>query len=166
MSAFPTRAKLAIVLLAAICTLSSLKLVPDAWEQRAVMAAEPGTSVPAYVARFDEIRKALLGQGVIGYITDQVRDPNRAIAEYHLTQFAMVPVLVTNSWNEKYVIGNFHRPLSPAAVRTKGLEFVHDYGGFVQLLRNRSKRSAARRRSLNGMLVRAAPFALLRNPKR
>ena len=130
------RTKLGMVLLASIAALSSLKLLPDAWKQRAVMAAEPGAGIPAYIARFDAIRNALPSQGVIGYITDQVRDPNRAIAEYHLTQYALAPVLVTNSWNEKYVVGNFHGPLGPGAVKTKGLEFVRDYGGFVQLLRN------------------------------
>jgi hypothetical protein len=103
------------------------------------MAASPGTSVAAYVARFDAIRGALSAHQGVGYITDRVRDPNRAIAEYHLTQFALAPVLVTNSWNEKYVVGNFHGPLSPAAVKRKGLEFVHDYGNFVQLLRNPSR---------------------------
>lgn len=136
MPAFSLRAKLGMALLASLALMSSFKLLLDAWEQRARMAAEPGIGPSAYIHRFDEIRSALPQRGVTGYITDQVRDPNRAIAEYHLTQYALAPLLVANSWNEKLVVGNFHSALGPAAIKTKGLEFVRDYGAFVQLLRN------------------------------
>ncbi|MEO7145404.1 MAG: hypothetical protein ABI165_18060 [Bryobacteraceae bacterium] len=138
MPVFPMRAKVGMVLLGAIAVASILTKLADTYGQYAQVAGQP-SSIPAFTTRFDALRKALPAEGVIGYITDHVGDPNQAIAEYYITQYALAPVLVTNSFDQKFVVGNFHGAMDPAAIKTKGLEFVRDFGNGVELLRNPSR---------------------------
>jgi hypothetical protein len=128
-----------MILLASVALLSSFRLLLEAWGQYAIMADQP-QSVPAFIARFDEFKKAVPKAGTIGYVTDEVRDPNTAIAEYYVTQYALAPLVVENTYtNQRFVVANFHKATPEADLAKRGLALVQDFGNGVELLANRRK---------------------------
>ena len=66
--------------------------------------------VTQFTARYQPVRSLLPDKGVIGYMTDPAAaaDEVNATAEFYLAQYALAPIVVVNSSNQRYVVTNFH----------------------------------------------------------
>jgi len=94
--------------------------------------------VTEFDGRFAALRSLLPPKGIIGYMTDAetpAGDVN-AQAEYHLTQYALAPVLVVNSAHHRFVVGNFHRTVTAGSLRDRGYKLVQSFGNGIVLLEN------------------------------
>jgi hypothetical protein len=94
--------------------------------------------VTEFDSRFVALRMMLPPKGVIGYITDPdtpAADTN-ATAEYHLAQYALAPIVVVNSPEHRFVIGNFHKGVSTGSLRDRGFQLVREFGNGIVLLQN------------------------------
>jgi hypothetical protein len=126
------RTKIAVFGLLAIAVLSIFNLLLDI----------PGLRLPD-IGLFDrtvaEARASLPPTGTIGYYTDYTDAPGAtdALREYHLMQYALAPIVVENSLDQKLVITSLHNPQNP--VRNRNLQLVRDFGSGVRLFRNRTK---------------------------
>lgn len=106
----------------------------------------PKAPVPDGVTDFDGRFAALRGmlppKGIIGYLTDPETAPGdvNAQAEYHLTQYALAPVLVVNSPQQRFVVGNFHRGVTTGGLRDRGFKLVQSFGNGIVLLENEKVR--------------------------
>lgn len=92
--------------------------------------------------RFRELRAMLPPRGVIGYMTDPNVPPGdtNAQAEYYLAQYALAPVLVVNSSEQRYVVGNFHLEIAKGGLRDRGFKLVREFGNGIVLLENEKVR--------------------------
>ncbi|MBL8236892.1 MAG: hypothetical protein JNM66_05705 [Bryobacterales bacterium] len=98
--------------------------------------------VTDFDARFAPLRAMLPAKGVIGYMTDAdtpASDTN-AQAEYHLAQYALAPVLVVRSSEQRFVVGNFHRAVTTGSLRDRGFKLVREFGNGIALLENEKVR--------------------------
>ena len=92
------------------------------------------------VALFDngvaQARPLLPAMGVIGFYND---DPtsNTAATEYHLTQYALAPLVIENNADHPLVVASIHNPQNRVA--NPNLELVRDLKNGFQLLRNKTK---------------------------
>lgn len=88
--------------------------------------------------RFTALRAILPAKGIIGYLTDPDTPPGdtNAQAEYRLAQYALAPLLVVNSPNQKFVVGNFHRAVTTGSLRDRGYKLVREFGNGIALLEN------------------------------
>lgn len=98
--------------------------------------------VTDFNSRFQGLRAMLPPKGIIGYMTDPetpAADTN-AQAEYHLTQYALAPVLVVYSQDHRFVIGNFHKTVTTGSLRDRGFKLVREFGNGIALLENEKVR--------------------------
>ena len=98
--------------------------------------------VTEFDGRFGAVRGLLPPKGIIGYMTDAetpAGDVN-AQAEYHLTQYALAPVLVVKSDQQRFVVGNFHRTVTTGSLRDRGFKLVQSFGNGIVLLENEKVR--------------------------
>jgi hypothetical protein len=106
----------------------------------------PKAPVPDGVTEFDGRFAALRGmlptKGVIGYMTDPETPPAdvNAQAEFHLTQYALAPILVVNSPQQRFVVGNFHKVVTTGSLRDRGFKTVREFGRGIVLLENEKVR--------------------------
>jgi hypothetical protein len=133
-----TRLGLALVLLYALAS-------GAAWLKLAASAA--GRSAPdeisTYERRFHEVRAALPARGVVGYLgrTDSAgRTPAEREASslldfkgYLLAQYALAPVVLIESTEPDFVIGNFDRGKAPST--PAGFRIQRDFGNGLVLFR-------------------------------
>ena len=132
------RVALGLVLLYAVAS-------GGAWIRLAATA--PGRSVPdeisTYELRFQELRAALPAQGVVGYLGrpdptgPTPGEPDVAsllhFKRHLLAQYALAPVLLLESTEPEFVVGNFDPgtvPPTPA-----GFRIVRDFGDGLVLFR-------------------------------
>lgn len=95
-------------------------------------------AVSRHEKRFEELRDALSTHGVVGYVTDQQDGTGftsqRGFDEYVITQYILAPVIVINSREPQFVVGNFSETFSgeprPAL---QGFRLVRDFGDGVVL---------------------------------
>lgn len=94
--------------------------------------------VTEFSQRFSVLRTMLPQRGVIGYMTDADSAPGdtNTVAEYHLTQYAVAPILVVNSIEQRFVIGNFHRVVTAGSLRDRGFKVIREFGNGIALLEN------------------------------
>ncbi|MGB9072935.1 MAG: hypothetical protein WCC22_09725 [Terriglobales bacterium] len=123
------RITLALTLM--LCLLSSLRAVIEAPRPRQLGAMSRAVAQRSD-QRFAELRRAMPGSGVVGYVGEAGES---GVADYYLAQYALAPVVVERSQDHQFVIGNFpaSRPASPPAT-VKGLVLVKDFGNGVLLL--------------------------------
>jgi hypothetical protein len=133
-----TRLGLALVLLYALAS-------GAAWLKLAASAA--GRSAPdeisTYERRFQGVRAALPARGVVGYLgrTDSAgRTPAEREASslldfkgYLLAQYALAPVVLIESTEPDFVIGNFDRGKAPST--PAGFRIQRDFGNGLVLFR-------------------------------
>jgi len=130
----------AILLVAAVSLLSVGRLffqVADFYPK-----APSPDGVTEFEGRFAVLRGMLPPKGIIGYMTDPdtpAADTN-AQAEYHLTQYALAPILVVNSSQQRFVIGNFHRAVTTGGLRDRGFKTLREFGNGIVLLENEKAR--------------------------
>lgn len=126
------RTKIAVAGLLSLLVLSVLNLLLDI----------SGVKLPD-ISTFDKLvsqaRTALPASGTIGYYTDYNDAPNgtNALREYYLMQYALAPVVVEKSTNQKFIITSLHDPQKPVPIRN--LVLMRDFGSGVKLLRNTAK---------------------------
>ena len=104
--------------------------------------APPVDGVTEFDSRFHQLRSLLPPTGMIGYITDPetpAADTN-AQAEFHLAQYALAPVIVVRSPEQRYVIGNFHKVVTAGSLRDRGFKVVREFGRGIVLLENEKRR--------------------------
>ena len=89
-------------------------------------------NVGGYERRYAGIRPLLPRRGVVGYLSDRMD----AHEQYVLTQYALVPLVVSRSPEHAVVVGNFFDPRTgPTLARKHGLVVVRDFGQGLLLLR-------------------------------
>ena len=88
--------------------------------------------------RFAAVKALLPARGVVGYIGEPGEG---AKGDYYLAQYALAPLVVDDSTNHRFVVGNFR---SAAAVPSGSenpqlvkLQLVKDFGDGVFLFTNR-----------------------------
>ncbi|MBI2687540.1 MAG: hypothetical protein HYX27_14600 [Acidobacteria bacterium] len=88
--------------------------------------------------RFQALRSMLPPKGIIGYMTDPDTPANdtNAQAEYYLTQYALAPIVVVNSPDQRFVVGNFHNAVTTGSLRDRGFKLVREFGNGIALLEN------------------------------
>jgi hypothetical protein len=128
--------------------LASLGTVGDLFRRVAdVYVAAPAVdSVTEFTSRFDGLRQMLPSKGNIGYMTDPdtpAEDAN-ALAEFHLAQYALAPVIVVRSDQQRYVVANFHRQVSTGSLKDRGLVLVREFGKGIALFENERMRGSGR----------------------
>jgi hypothetical protein len=79
--------------------------------------------------RFAALKTALPKQGIVGYMGS-----SSSPADYYLAQYALAPVVVDNSTDHPWVVGNFTDSVPVAPLKDwNGLELVKDFGKGVML---------------------------------
>lgn len=133
-----TRIGLALVLLYGLASAA-------AWVKVAASArGRPATDeISAYESRFQELRTALPSSGVVGYLghpdpggpTLGERDAASLLhfKRYLLAQYALAPVVLIESTEPEFVVGNFDPGTSPTA--PAGFRVVRDFGQGLVLFR-------------------------------
>lgn len=133
-----TRIALALVLLYALASgAACLKLAASA-------RSRPATDeISAYEARFQELRTALPARGVVGYLGHPDpggRSPGERDAasllhfkRYLLAQYALAPLVLIESTEPEFVVGNFDPGTTTTA--PAGFRIVRDLGQGLVLFR-------------------------------
>jgi hypothetical protein len=129
------RAKGGVLLVIMMCLLSSWRLLKQAGQLHPGFSGEDTQSL--YDKRFDDLRKMLPKHGVVGYFGDSQTD-QPGVAHYYLTQYALAPLVVDNSIDHHFVVGNFADPNSTVPMN-HDLVLVRDFGNGVILLENRMR---------------------------
>jgi hypothetical protein len=124
---------LAVAILLSIAVLSVAGQLLNLVQQSSI----PGVSeqIPAFLARFNELRKELPARDEIGYINDAAPDATIRQEEYYLTQYALAPAMIVDSPDKALVVANFHQPADQALLKARRLTVVRDFGTGVLLLR-------------------------------
>ena len=137
-AALRTRMAVALVLLYALASAT-------AWVKTAATArGRPATDeISAYDSRFQELRTALPASGVVGYLghpdpggpTPGERDAASLLhfKRYLLAQYALAPVVLIESTEPEFVVGNFDPGAVPSA--PEGFRIVRDFGQGLVLFR-------------------------------
>jgi hypothetical protein len=132
-SGYPVRIKLAIFLLLVAVLISGTSMM------REIQFVSPSRlqadSVSSYQSRFEALRRVLPRHGLIGYLGEERDLAESATGEYHIAQYALVPlVLAFNDTELPIVVGNFHTAASRARAKTKlGSYHQADFGSGVIL---------------------------------
>jgi hypothetical protein len=100
------RHQFAILSLAAIALASSLWFLLDVLASATHRAQNFGVS--AFESRFSDFPKTIQPHSVFGYLSDNSPSDPSALAEFHLTQYALAPAIVKPSVHEDLVIVNYH----------------------------------------------------------
>ena len=85
--------------------------------------------------RFADVKAALPQQGIVGYIGD-----SNSPADYYLAQYALAPLVLDNSLNHSFIVGNFSTSPAPQNLPTAHLHLLKDFGNGVLLYANRDAR--------------------------
>lgn len=127
------RTKTGVYALLAIALLSNIALLVETAPSR------QSFDTTAYLDRFSAIRADLPKNTTVGYLTDADSNATSTQAEFGLAQYALIPSILANNPDEKWVMANVHTPQSPSFYQSRSLELVHDYGNGVMLLRKAEK---------------------------
>jgi len=86
--------------------------------------------------RFDGIRKVLKPHAVFGYATDNPSNDASSLGEAYLTQYTIIPALLSSGSGEAMVIVNSHSStLKPEMLTARHLVLLKDFGDGVLLCR-------------------------------
>ncbi len=133
------RAKTGIILLIFISLLSNINLFKKSF----ILYREKGGSnkITAYLDRFDNIRKDLPLNGIVGYISDmRPYDSEDGTWDYYLTQYELCPLVIDMNNDHKWVVGNFSSNTSFIPNSSlSNLVPVRNYGNGLILFRNKVK---------------------------
>ena len=134
-SDYLARVKGGVLLVIMMCLLSSSRLLKQAGQlQPSLLGQEPQS---LYDKRFHDVRQMLPKHGVVGYFGDSQAD-EPGLAHYYLTQYALAPLVVDNSIDHHFVVGNFAEPNLKMPFN-HDLVLVRDFGNGVILLENRMR---------------------------
>jgi len=129
------RHQFAVIALAVIALTSSCWILLDL-----IAINSRGTEnfgVAPFEERFDMFRKSMPPRSVFGYISDNPPAEVSSQGEFFLTQYTLVPAIVTSSTEENLLVGNFHTNKPDGAkLRAKNLILLNDFGHDVYLVHN------------------------------
>ncbi len=128
----PTKAQAGLYVFLAFALISALSFLLDSIRYYRQNGDEL-TGSTGYVVRFEALRKELPATGKVGYWTNAERDPGDL--EFHLTQFALAPVVLEKTKVHPYVVGNIAKNPTVEELQALGLALVKDYGLGVVLYR-------------------------------
>lgn len=108
----PFRFKIGFILLSLTALLSAEKWLNEAvrFDPRSFGKDD----VTRYERRFQDLKKMLPSQGVVGYLTDdhvpgqQTRREDQTATRFFLTQYALAPLIVVGTPDCSLVVGDFH----------------------------------------------------------
>jgi hypothetical protein len=94
--------------------------------------------VTQFTSRYTPVRALLPEKGVIGYMTDPAAaaDELNATAELYLVQYALAPVVVVNSTDQRYIVTNFHTMVTTGSMADQGFKLVREFGNGVAVFEN------------------------------
>lgn len=128
------RHQFSVLFLACLALLSSFWFLLDVLSAATHRAKTFG--VASFEDRFKDFRKAVQPFGVYGYVSDNPPNDASNIAEYHLTQYTLVPAVIKPSADASLIILNYHsKQLDPGLLRNNHLNLVQDFGNGVALCR-------------------------------
>lgn len=130
------RAVAATLLVAGVSLFSSFRLFTQTADVYTQAPAVDG--VTEFSGRLKALKEVLPPAGVIGYMTDPGTPVNStdAVAEHHIIQYALAPIVVVPNTNQKFIVGNFHKAVSTGALRDQGFKLVQEFGNGIALLEN------------------------------
>jgi len=102
-------------------------------------------SISMYERRFEGIKKSLPSHGVVGYLTDtrseEVLKRADSGGQLMLTQYALSPVVVENSLEHEFIVGNFHKPnMNITLPVDKDIAVIKDFRNGIILFKNKGSR--------------------------
>jgi hypothetical protein len=130
----PHRAQLAAFLVA-VTGLGSVRLL----RHTAEYVEHPGdqSGVEEYEQRFHDLRRAIDGDEVLGYVEEAPTAAPRAASAFDLTRFTLAPLRIVPYPNRPLVVGNFSDPAhEPAPQPGLRLVLLQDFGRGLKLYRN------------------------------
>ena len=134
----PLRAQVGIALLVLFVLATNFVLVKDT--HRRFQESKDQDQVELYQMRFAELRRVLKLGGVVGYISDETPESKGYLGNFYLTQYALVPVIVTMQTERQWVVGNFWKTGKvPAMAPNRRLYLWKDFGGGVALFQSKSE---------------------------
>lgn len=135
-----TRTLIALLVILAYAGASTARWAKRAAEWPAGVAQD---EISTYERRFADLRKMLPSRGVVGYLghpeptADAPGEANAAallhFRRYLLAQYSLAPLLLIESTEPDFVIGNFDPGVTAPALA--GLRVVRDFGDGLVLLR-------------------------------
>jgi hypothetical protein len=135
-----TRTRIALLLVLLYAGASTVQWLQRAAEWRAHASQD---EISSYERRFAELRAMLPARGVVGYLGHPAptgatpREANAAallhFRRYLLAQYALAPVLLNESTEPQFVVGNFEP--GAALPAPAGLRVLRDFGDGLILFR-------------------------------
>lgn len=129
--------KIAVIVVVAQFVFTNLILFSKAAEFHRKQPAPD--SITIYEKRFTELERILPAHGVVGYVTelpsDIILSDADASAEYYIAQYSLAPLILDNTKDHPFVIGNFHGPHKIEA----DLVLMRDLGNGIMLFRRKEK---------------------------
>jgi len=149
----PTRAKVALPLILTLALIASGQAAYDAVLKYRDSRASLGTPEAADQAgyndrRFQALREALPGRGVIGYLDDGRAGGSftseEAFFNYFYAQYSLAPVIVVRSTVPQLVVGNFIEAAADTSGSSSesipaGFHMLSDFGDGVVLLESEGR---------------------------
>jgi hypothetical protein len=132
----PARAQAGLYATLALALVSTLAFLLDAisFDRK----NDPESSGAAgYIKRYEVLRRELPTTNRLGYLTNMEKDPGDA--EFHLTQYALAPMVLEQSTKPRYIIGNMVKAPDVAYMDAHGVVALKDYGAGVVLFERKQK---------------------------
>jgi len=111
-------------------------------EMRALGRISGPDEITRYEARFQALRQALPPSARAGYVTDRAtwtpgdeEGPRLAFKHVVLTQYALLPAIITPETGEGLAVGNFDSLTAADSIALRGFTVVRDFGNGVLPLR-------------------------------
>jgi hypothetical protein len=135
---FPLRIKVGLSILVLFVLATNIVLVQDA--NRRFGETKDKDQVTLNEKRFAELRQAMKAGGVVGYISDTAPESKGYRGNFYLTQYALVPVIVTMQTDRQWVVGNFWKTGKVPTVAPSGrLNLWKDFRNGVALFQSKSE---------------------------
>jgi hypothetical protein len=124
----------------AVLSIAALALASSLWFLLDVLGTATHNTqtfgVASFENRFNDFRKTVQPHTVYGYVSDNPANDASALAEFHLTQYTLVPAIIKPSPNENLVIVNYHsKDLDMKLLQKYHLQPLASFGNGVELCR-------------------------------
>jgi hypothetical protein len=135
------RMRVGLLLIGVFLGLSELQALRTAFGT--YRAIERPDEVSRHEARFQAVKPALPGHGVVGYVSDEPPPSvdlasaaaRQSFKRYLLTQYALVPIVLSRGPDGELVVGDFTASAPDGVLTPPGFVMVKDFGGGVVLFR-------------------------------
>jgi len=137
---FTLRVRAGALLVALLAVLSIAHRVPE-WLSPPSPNTDHGIQVSAFDSQFKPVLRDLPSHGTVGYVSDELTtgDNRPSFWEFCYIQYALAPLIVVDSPEYPFVIGNFHKPPQANRMSQLKLTLLKNYGNGVMLFRGTSQ---------------------------